>query len=250
MNLLVKKECRIPKSTKQKIQAQISEKITLSNFVRSILDDVKINNLDNLSLTSVSCDDKIRFKISSEKSKEIDEICRAKNVTISQLIRSLLETENYIINQFEYLSLCEIELNRVGIMLNNIAHELNRLNLQSEINSETYDLLTVRLIEPLFIVENITFLLMNPPIINKESRHIYQKKTQLRWASQIYRITNNIRQITRRVSHDYNIISTERYNQIIINLNQFELQFKQIFKSLKIFNKVINMYTSGLSNAD
>ncbi|MBY0244114.1 MAG: hypothetical protein K2Q03_01545 [Sphingobacteriaceae bacterium] len=246
--MLVKLECRIPKNIKQRIiDKTTASNISISEFIRTIFDDIEdLNQIEYKNISkNMLYDDKIRFKLSDEKIKLINQICIHNQCNISQLIRAFLETENYIINQFEYLTLCEFEITRVGTILNKIAHELNRKNLLLDLSNESYEIVIARLIEPIFIINNVISLLSNPPLFSDDisnSKFIYQKKTQLRWAAKIYRITNNIRQIIRRIIIDYkdDIILKNTYDILLLRINELESKFKEIFVCLKIFRKIIN----------
>lgn len=249
--MLIKLECRIPKSIKQKIINKISKSdITISEFIRNIIDDIDTLNtfeLKNLS-SNIICDDKIRFKLPEEKVKLLNQICADNKCNISQLVRVILDNENYVINQFEYLTLCEFEMTRAGTILNNIAHELNRKALLLDINNESYEVVIARLIEPSFIINNVIILLSNPPLLNNEltnQKIMYQRKTQLHWASKIYRITNNTRQIVRRMIIDYEngLLSQDIYYTLVVKINELETNFQEIFLRLKIFHKIMNTQT-------
>ena len=241
----VKFDCRISKELKNSLTKKASEAgLTDSEFIRIMLNEEfditkLINNYknDNIELSS-----KIRCRILEYKYNELESLCNQNNITISLLIRLLIKVDDYEVNKNKYLHICEYELIRSGKKLNEIAYELNKKNLSSNIHENDYNIVIARLIEPFLIANNIQTLLKNPPhITSTEVKTLYNKTTQLSWASHIYRITNNVRQIFTRCLSDFNdnIISINLYNEIVKALHSLIQIYENIFIYLKIFNKII-----------
>lgn len=242
---------RIPKELKLQIQEKAKDAgITSSEFVRIMIEDyTKFNTIldDNLD-TYNTCNEKIRFKLSTDKLLNLELIAKENNVTLSFLIRSMMKVDNYQINKMEYLQICESEIDRAGILLNNIAHELNRKNLTNEVDDLCYEVTTARLIEPYILISNLSTLLMNPPIFVKNTSperkqiiHLYKKEVQAKWACKIYRTTNNLRQISRRAADDYQkgLVGYKIYEKLMDKLLELEQKYNDGFKILCIFNRVV-----------
>ena len=224
--------------------------ISMSELVRIILESDKLLTISPTEIYSICHDEittkKLKFiigiRINEERAKWLKSVASNIGVNLGLLMRAIILQDNTEIVARDYLLMCLEMLPPIGVLINQIAYQLNLENVMNKISELSYQVASSRLLIVDGMLGRLTILLVNLPcnsLTQSTKTKINNKKDVITWISKLNPICNNISQIANRTYADF--LATKIQNltfQIMINrLNKIEDTVKLLYDDVKFISK-------------
>lgn len=218
----------------------------LSTLIRKLLEITSVLSLTELNQsqqhTKDKLDHKFCIKISIDKYLLLEEFIIKKRINLSQLMRLIIYQDNTKIADEQQVNECLNLIYPLGVLINQIAYQLNIDNIKSMIGHESYTVATSRLQMVLRNADNIINLIKYSDSLNNSVVTLHPKINIRAWLAQTYPIKNNLNQIYLRLQDDHfkKIVSDSMFREISEKLEVCNKKLQTIISSVKIKVRDVN----------
>lgn len=217
-----------------------------SSLIRKILEFTSVLSLSNLVSSKLKSknklDHKFCIKVPLEKYLILEDFMIRTKINLSQLMRLIICQDNTEIADTQQFNECLNLIYPLGILINQIAYQLNLDNIKSMIGYDSYNIVNSRLQVFLRSADNIISLIKYSDTVNKSAVTLHPKINIRAWIAQTYPIKNNLNQIYLRLQEDHlkKIVSDFIFNEINEKLESCSRKLYAIISSVEIKGRNVN----------
>lgn len=217
-----------------------------SSLILKILEFTSVLSLSNLESSMLKSknklDQKFCVKVPLSKYLLLEDFMIRTRISLSQLMRLIIYQDNTEVADEQQFNECLNLIYPLGVLINQIAYQLNLDNIKSMIGYESYTVVNSRLQVVLRSADNIIILIKYSDALNNSVVTLHSKINIRAWIVQTYPIKNNLNQIYLRLQEDNlkKIVSDLMFNEINEKLESCSEKLQAIISSVKIKGRNVN----------